>query len=148
MRTRRRLRKAGTRERDRGCFARRSPAPDQAPRALEKDLAVTDDSSFGASIEGPDRACSGPSVEMDGSFFVRLRLASANNPFDGKRWLRIPLYGGPWSASPIDDLEIRDRNPDEDPCTGVRDPLPVPLLPSYGGATALVEESIREEVVA
>ena len=156
MATRQRLRKASTRERDRGCFGRRSSTPHQPPPEKERDLAVTDNSSSGPSIESPPPILprlhwrwkvyvlvwSAVHPRSDGSFLVHLRVDIARGSEGRKKWLRHLLYGDSWSTA-TEGTEFWRLNPGE----GVRELMPKPLVPMPGSAAMPVDSSAEEVLV-
>ena len=153
MTTRQRLRRAGKDERGRGCFGRRSSTPHQLPPAKERDLAVTDDSPLGASKESPSPLYTefidliddtSPGLKdsaswEDGAFLVRLQVDRAQDTGVRRRWLEMLIYSDSWSPVATEGPESSGMNPDEGYSAGVREPLPKPLAPLGGTASASVE---------
>ena len=160
MATRQRLRKASTRERDRGCFGWRSSTPHQPPPEKERDLTVTDNSSSGPSIESPTSDFASAALAMeclwsglersssrsDGSFLVHLRVDIARGSEGRRKWLRHLLYGDSWSTA-TEGTEFWTLNLGEDPSAGVRDLMPKPLVPMPGNAAMPVDSSAEEVLV-
>ena len=144
MATRQRLRRAGRRQRGRGCFGRRSPTPNQPRPEKDSVLAVTHDSPIGPPIEGPAAYFAfsvagtddpGSAVVVGagragGGFLVSLRMAEGEDFGARSGCLERLLCGG--SSTPS---ATEDPDPGESPGAGVREPLPRPLAPLTGAVS-------------